>query len=86
MKRVLLILNIFALALGALATQSCEDTSGGYQHGYYNRYYYNGNAYSDGDYNERRYNGNAYSDGDYNERRYNRGYYPSDGPSIDVHL
>jgi hypothetical protein len=71
MKRVLLILNIFALALGALATQSCEDTSSGYQHGYYNRNYYNGNAYNDGA---------------YNERRYNRGYYPSDGPSIDVHL
>jgi hypothetical protein len=71
MKRALLILNIFALALGALATQSCEDTSRGYQHGYYNRNYYNGNAYNDGA---------------YNERRYNRGYYPSDGPSIDVHL
>ena len=71
MKHLLLILNIFALALGALATQSCEDTSSGYQHGYYNRNYYNGNAYNDGA---------------YNERRYNRGYYPSDGPSIDVHL
>jgi len=71
MKRVLLILNIFALALGALATQSCEDTSSGYQHGYYNRNYYNGNAYNDGA---------------YNERRYNRGYNSSDRPSIDVHL
>ena len=70
MKRLLLILNIFALVFGALATQSCEDTSGGYQHGYYNRNYYSG------DYNER----------SYDERRYNRGYYPSDRPSIDVHL
>jgi hypothetical protein len=66
MKRPLLILNIFALALGALAPQSCEDTSDGYRHGYYNRNYYNG--------------------GDYNERSYSRGYYPSDHPSIDVHL
>jgi hypothetical protein len=41
--------NIFTLALGALATQSCENTSGGYQHGYYNRNYYNGNAYTGGD-------------------------------------
>jgi hypothetical protein len=71
MKRVLLILNIFALMLGALATQSCEDTSGGYQHGYYNRNYYNG-----GEYNEQRYD----------ERRYAREYYPSNRPSIDVHL
>jgi hypothetical protein len=71
MKRVLLILNIFALALGALATQSCEDTSGGYQHGYYNR-----NAYNTGDYNEH----------SYDERRYTRGYNSSDRPSIDVHL
>jgi hypothetical protein len=70
-KRLLLILNIFALVFGAVATQSCEDTSDGYRHGYYNRNYYNGNAYNSGD---------------YNERRYNRGYYPSDRPSIDVHL
>ena len=55
MKRLLLILNIFALVLGTLATQSCEDTSGGYQHGYYNRNYYNGNACTGGDYNERCY-------------------------------
>jgi hypothetical protein len=71
MKRLLLILNIFALVFGALATQSCEDTSGGYQHAYYNRNYYSGNAYNSGD---------------YNERRYARGYIPSDRPSIDVHL
>jgi hypothetical protein len=73
-KRLLLILNIFALVFGALATQSCEDTSGGYQHyqhGNYNRNYDNGN----GQYNEH----------PYNESRYNRGYYPSDRPSIDVH-
>jgi hypothetical protein len=76
MKRLLLILNIFALLFGALATQSCEDTSGGYQHGYYNRNYYNGDAYNSGDYNER----------PYDERRYTRGYIPSDRPSIDVHL
>jgi hypothetical protein len=72
----LLVLNIFGLVFGALATQSCEDTSGGYQHGYYNRNYYNGNAYNNGDYNER----------SYDERRYTRGYSPSDRPSIDVHL
>jgi hypothetical protein len=76
MKRLLLILNIFALVFGALATQSCEDTSGGYQHGYYNRNYYNGNAYNSGE-----YNGHPY-----NEGRYTRGYTPSDRPSIDVHL
>jgi len=72
MKRLLLILNIFALVLGTLATQSCEDTSDGYyQHGYYNRNYYNGNAYNRGY---------------YNENPYNRRYYPSDRPSIDVHF
>src|SRR6202011_577877 len=49
MKHLLLILNIFALVFAALATQSCEDTSGGYQHGYYNRNYYNGNAYNSGE-------------------------------------
>jgi hypothetical protein len=74
-----LILNIFALVLGTLATQSCEDTSDGYQHyqhGYYNRNYYNGNAYNSGYYNEN----------PYNENPYNRRYYPSDRPSIDVHF
>jgi hypothetical protein len=73
-KRLLLILNIFALVFGALATQSCEDTSGEhqhYQHGYNNRNYDNGNE-----------NYNAHP---YNNSRYNRGSYPSDGPSIDVH-
>jgi hypothetical protein len=79
MKHLLLTLNIFALVLGAFATQSCEDTSGGhqhYQHGYYNRNYYNGNAYNRGYYNEK----------PYNESRYDRRYYPSDRPSIDVHF
>jgi hypothetical protein len=76
MKRLLLMLNLVALVLGTLATQSCEDTSYGYQHGYYNRNYYNGNAYNNG----------YYSEYPYNESRYNRRYYPSDRPSIDVHL
>jgi len=35
-KHLLLILNIFALVFGALATQSCENTGGGYR-GYYPR-------------------------------------------------
>ena len=76
MKRLLLIFNLFALVLGTLATQSCEYTPYGYQHGYYNRNYYNGNAYNNGYYNEN----------PYNESHYNRRYYPSDRPSIEVHL
>jgi hypothetical protein len=71
MKLLLLVLNIFALVFGAFAMQSCEDTYGGYQHGYYNRNYYNGNGYNRG-----YYNGNPY----------NRAYYPSNRPSIDVHF
>jgi hypothetical protein len=75
MKRLLLLLNIFALALGALATQSCVDTYGGYGH-------YGGDRYSQyGYYHQGYYNGNSYYG-----NPYNRGYYPSDRPSIDVHL
>ncbi len=84
MKRLRLILYLFSLVLGALATQSCEDTSGGYQYGYYHRNYYNGNAYNNGYYNG--YNGGYYNQQPYNEGRYYRQYYPSNGPSIDVHL
>jgi hypothetical protein len=70
MKRLLLLLNICAVALGALATQSCQDTPIGYQH-------YDGNRYSeDGSYY------GQYNNGDSD----NRGYYRADQPSIDVHL
>ena len=69
-KRLLLLLNIFALALGALATQSCVDTYGEYRH-------HNGDGYSQyGYYNQDYCNGNPY----------NGGYYRSNCPSIDVHL
>jgi hypothetical protein len=70
MKRLLLLLNMFALALGALATQSCEDTSTGYRH-------YDGDRYSQSGYYSRNY---------YNGNPYNRDYYRSDRPSIDVHF
>ncbi|MGA8655461.1 MAG: hypothetical protein WB586_04875 [Chthoniobacterales bacterium] len=74
MKRLLLLLNIFALALGALATQSCENTSTGYRH-------YDGDRYSQsGYYNRNYYNGDPYN------QDYNQGYYRSDRPSIDVHF
>jgi hypothetical protein len=82
MKCLLLILNLIALVLGTLATQSCEDTSYGYQHGYYNRSYYNGNAYN----TENPYNNGYYNVNPYNNGYYNRRYYPSGRPSIDVHL
>jgi hypothetical protein len=77
MKRFLLILNMFALALGALATQSCEDTSEHYRHGYYNRAYYNQNPYN------RSYN-RAYYPSDRAYYPSDPAYYPSDRPSIDV--
>jgi hypothetical protein len=73
MKRFLLILNILALVFGALAMQSCEDTSNEYHHhhhGYNDRHDNDGNGYD-----------NEHS---YNENRYNRESYP-DRPSIDVH-
>lgn len=82
MKRLRLILNIFAFVLGTLALQSCEsDGYQYYQHGYYNRNYYNRDAYNTGYYNE-----NPYNRGYYNQSRYNGEYYPSDRPSIDLHL
>jgi ABC-type oligopeptide transport system substrate-binding subunit len=70
MKRLLVVLSMFALALGALATQSCEDTSEHYQHGYYNRAYYPSDP--------------AYHPSDPAYYPSERDYYPSDRPSIDV--
>jgi hypothetical protein len=72
MKRVFLILNMFALAVGVLATQSCETSSAGYR-------YHDSNRYAQhGDYNRTYYSGDPY------DRDYDRGHYRSDEPSLDV--
>jgi hypothetical protein len=70
MQRRFSSLSLFVLALGALATQSCESTGG--QSSYYNRS--RGGYYQDGRYAE--------ENGYYHER----GYYQSDPPGIDVHF
>jgi hypothetical protein len=86
MKRQFSALSVFVLALGALATQSCEFTDG--QNSYYNRghygYYRDGRYAGDNGY----YHDNGYAgdSGYYHERRYVRGDYQSDRPSIDVHF
>lgn len=66
---------VFLLALGALATQSCESTDG--RDSYYNRgpsgYYHDGRYAEDTGY--------------YRERRYNNGdSYESDRPTINLHF
>ena len=68
-------LAVFLLALGALATQSCESTDS--RDSYYNRgpsgYYHDGRYAEDtGYYHERRY--------------YNGDSYGSDRPTIDLHF
>jgi hypothetical protein len=86
MKKEYFVLCVFVLALGALATQSCESTDG--QNTYYNRGHY-------GDYRDGRYaeDGAYYHDGRYAEDSayyHERGYapedYQSDGSAINVHL
>jgi hypothetical protein len=74
MKKQFSALSVFALLLGALATQSCESTDG------QNSYYYRGHSgyYRDGRYAD--YNGY------YHERRYIRDDYQSNRPWIDVHF
>jgi hypothetical protein len=82
MKRQFSVLGVFALALGALATQSCESTDGPntyYNHGYYNRGYVQDNGY----YYHRRY---APDNGYYNEGNYANGYYQPDRPAVDLHF
>ena len=74
MKSKFSALSVFVLALGALATQSCESTDG--QNSYYNRGH-NG-YYRDGRYAE--------ENGYYPERRYVPDDYQSDRPSIDLHV
>jgi hypothetical protein len=74
MKRVYFVLGVFVLALGALATQSCESTDG--QDTYYNRGHY-------GNYRDGRY---AEDDAYYHERGYAPEDYQSDGSGINVHL
>ena len=74
MKRTLLILNLFALVLGTLATQSCEFTDG--QNSYYNR----------GDYGYYRDGGYTGDNGYYHQRRYAPDDYQSDRPAIYVHF
>ena len=73
MKNPFSALGVLVLALGALASQSCESTDG--QHVYYYRNHY-------GYYNDGRY---AHDNGYYD----NRGYVPNgydDRPGIDVHF
>jgi hypothetical protein len=74
MKRQFSALSVFVLALGALATQSCESTDG--QNSYYNRGHYG--YYRDGRFAE--------DNGYYHERRYARDDYQSDRPAIDLHF
>jgi hypothetical protein len=74
MKRQFSALSVFALVLGALATQSCEFTDG--QNSYYNRGHYG--YYRDGSY--------AGDDRYYHQRRYARDDYQSNRPGIDVHF
>jgi hypothetical protein len=86
MKRRLSALSLFLLALGALATQSCESTDG--QNSYYNRsrdgYYHDGRyAEENGNYHDGRY---TEENGYYHERGYNRDDFQSDPPGIDVHF
>ena len=73
MKRQFSALSIFVLALGALATQSCEFTDG--QNSYYNRGH--DGYYRDGRYTEE----NSY----YRERHYTTDDQP-DRPAIEVHF
>jgi hypothetical protein len=68
MKRQFSALSVFALVLGALATQSCEFTDG--QNSYYNRGH--SGYYRDGRY--------ADDNGYYHERRYVRDDYPVESP------
>ena len=74
MKRQFSALSVFALVLGALATQSCEFTDG--QNSYYNRGH--SGYYRDGRY--------ADDNGYYHERHYVHDDYQSDRPGIDVHF
>jgi hypothetical protein len=74
MKRQFFALSVFVLALGALATQSCESTGG--QNSYYNRGHYG--YYRDGGY--------ARENGYYHDSSYAGDDYQSDRPAIDVHF
>jgi hypothetical protein len=74
MKRQFSALSVFALVLGALATQSCEFTDG--QNSYYNRGH--SGYYRDGRY--------ADDNGYYQERHYVHDDYQSNRPGIDVHF
>jgi hypothetical protein len=86
MKRQFFALSVFVLALGALATQSCESTGG--QNSYYNRGHYG--YYRDGGYARENgyYHDSSYAGDDryYHQRRYARDDYQSDRPAIDVHF
>jgi hypothetical protein len=86
MKRQFSALSIFVLALGALATQSCEYTDG--QNSYYNRghygYYRDGGYVQDnGYYPNGRY---AQDNGYYNEGRFIGDGYQSNRPTINLHF
>jgi hypothetical protein len=74
--------GIFVLALGALATQSCESTDG--QNSYYDRGHYG--YYHDGRYAQ---DNGYYREGPYSQENgyYNsRDDYRSNGPGISLHL
>jgi hypothetical protein len=86
MKRQFFALSVFALVLGALATQSCESTDG--RNSYYNRghssYYRDGRYANDnGYYQDGSYGGD---NGYYHERRYVRDNDQPNHPGIDVHF
>jgi hypothetical protein len=82
MKKQFSTFSIFILALGALATQSCESTDG--QNPHYNRGHYG--YYHDGRYAQ---DNGYYREGPYTQENgyYNtRDDYRSDGPAIAVHF
>ena len=86
MKRQYFAFSVFVLALGALATQSCESTDGQntyYNRGHYGTYHDSRYAQESADYRDGRY---AEDPGYYHERGYAPDDYQSDGPAINLHL
>ena len=86
MKRQHFALSVFVLALGALATQSCESTDGQntyYNPGHYGNYHDDRYAEDSGNYRDGRH---AEDGGYYRERGYAPDDYQSDGSAINVHL
>jgi hypothetical protein len=72
-------LAIFAVVMGALATQSCESTDSTYHNGSHVGYQDGRYAQDNGYYHERAY---THEDTGYTHEN----TYPSDRPSIDLHF